>query len=50
MTRECFYEDVKAGDRGRSPAVTVTREMIRTCADLTGDHTPIHVDEEYARV
>ena len=24
--------------------MTVTREMIRTYADLTGDHTPIHVD------
>ena len=49
MPKERFYEAVKVGDTGRSPEVTVTREMIRTYADLTGDHTPIHVDEEYAR-
>ena len=49
MTTECFYEDVKVGDKGTSPQVTVTREMIGAYADLTGDHTPIHVDEDYAR-
>ena len=49
MTTECFYEDVKVGDTGAGPEVTVTAEMIRTYADLTGDHTPIHVDEEYAK-
>ena len=49
MTTEIFYEDVKVGDKGTSPQVTVTREMIGAYADLTGDHTPIHVDEDYAR-
>ena len=49
MPTESFYEDVKVGDTGRSPEVAVTSEMIRTYADLTGDHTPIHVDEEYAK-
>ena len=38
MAEERFYEDVKVGDTGRSPEVAVTREMIRACADLTGDH------------
>lgn len=49
MTTERFYEDVRVGDSGRSPEVTVTREMILAYADLTGDHTPIHVDEDYAQ-
>ena len=48
MAEERFYEDVKVGDTGRSPEVAVTREMIRAYADLTGDHTLIHVDEECA--
>lgn len=28
---------------------TVTEEAVRLYADLTGDHNPVHVDEEYAR-
>lgn len=47
--RELYFDDVKPGDEGVSPEVTVTREMIRAFADLTGDHTPIHVDEDFAR-
>lgn len=49
MTRECYYEDVKVGDKGVTPKVTVSKEMILAYADLTGDRTPVHVDEEYAR-
>lgn len=47
--RELYFDEVKPGDEGVSPEVTVTREMIRAFADLTGDHTPIHVDEDFAR-
>jgi len=49
MTVERFYEDAKVGDECTTPSVTVTAAMISAYADLTGDHTPIHVDEEYAR-
>ena len=47
--QEKYYDDVKVGDEGKTPEVTVTKEMIKAYADLCGDHTPIHVDEEYAR-
>ena len=33
----------------REPAFTVTEAHIKTYADLTGDHTPVHIDEEYAK-
>ena len=49
MTSELYYEDLKVGDKGTGPEVTVTREMIKAYADLTGDHTPIHVDEDFAK-
>jgi acyl dehydratase len=47
--QERYYDDVKLGDEGITPEVTVTKEMIRSYADLTGDHTPVHVDEEFAK-
>jgi 3-hydroxybutyryl-CoA dehydratase len=28
---------------------TITQEQLRAYADASGDHNPIHVDEEYAR-
>lgn len=46
---ERYYDEVRIGDEGTTPEVIVTREMIRTYADLTGDHTPVHVDEDFAR-
>lgn len=46
---ERYYDDVVVGEEGVSPEVTVSREMIHAYADLTGDHTPIHVDEDFAR-
>jgi acyl dehydratase len=44
-----YYEDAKVGDECVTASVTVTESMINTYADLTGDHTPVHVNEEYAR-
>lgn len=44
-----YWDDAKVGDRGASPTVTITGAMIDTYADLSGDHTPLHVDEEYAK-
>ena len=29
-----------------SPSVTVTEAMVNAYAELTGDFTPVHVDEE----
>ena len=49
QVRECYYDDVAVGDEGTTPEVTVTKEMILAYADVSGDHTPVHVDEEYAR-
>lgn len=46
---ERFYDDVKVGDEGTTPEITVTREMILAYADVSGDHTPVHVDEAYAK-
>jgi len=46
---ERYYDDVTVGDVGISPTFTVTAEHIMTYADLTGDHTPVHTDEEYAK-
>ena len=43
-----YFDDLKPGDRGVTPEVTVTREMIQRFADLTGDHTPVHVDDDFA--
>lgn len=49
MTFERYFEDVQVGDEGISPTLTVTEAHINTYADLTGDHTPVHTDEAYAR-
>jgi acyl dehydratase len=45
---EKYWDDAKLGDECISPTYTVTRERILAYADLTGDHTPVHVDQEYA--
>jgi acyl dehydratase len=49
MTEEKYWDDAKVGDECVSPSVTVTQAMVDTYAELTGDFTPIHVDEEYAK-
>ena len=49
MAVERYWDDAKVGDEGVSPTMTVTGAMIDMYADVSGDHTPLHVDEEYAR-
>jgi acyl dehydratase len=49
MNNERYFDDVKVGDCGVSPELTVTEEHIMTFAKLTGDFTPVHIDEEYAK-
>ena len=46
---ERFWDDAKEGDECVSPTFTVTEQHINAYADLTGDHTPVHVDEAYAK-
>ena len=48
MSLEKYWDDAKVGDACVSPTYTVTKERILAYADLTGDHTPVHVDEDYA--
>jgi acyl dehydratase len=44
-----YWDDAKEGDEGVTPSITVTGEMIDKYADVSGDHTPLHVDDAYAR-
>lgn len=43
-----YYEDAKVGDTCFTPSFTVTGEVIDTYARVSGDHNPVHIDEEYA--
>jgi acyl dehydratase len=45
---EKYWDDAREGDECVSPTYTVTKERILAYAELTGDYTPVHVDEEYA--
>lgn len=47
-TIERYWDDAAVGDECVSPSYRVTKQRILAYADLTGDHTPVHVDEEYA--
>lgn len=47
-TVEKYWDDAQVGDTCVSPTDTVTKERILAYADLTGDHTPVHVAEAYA--
>lgn len=49
MVEGRYYEDAKVGDEGVTPSLTVTEAHLLGYADISGDHTPLHVDEEYAR-
>ena len=49
MAEDRYWEDCEVGDEAVSPTVKVTGAVIDMYADVSGDHTPLHVDEEYAR-
>lgn len=46
---ERYWDDAKVGDECLSPEYVVTEARVMAYADLTGDHTPVHTDEAYAR-
>lgn len=48
-TPEKYWDDAKEGDECTSPTYTVTAARIDAYAELTGDFTPVHVNEEYAK-
>jgi acyl dehydratase len=49
QTPEKYWDDAQVGDSCTSPTYLVTGERIDAYAEITGDYTPVHVDEEYAR-
>ena len=44
-----YWDDAVVGEACVSPAYEVTEARVMAYADLTGDHTPVHTDEAYAR-
>lgn len=48
-TAERTWDDAQDGDVCVSPTYVVTEERINAYAALTGDYTPVHIDEEYAK-
>jgi acyl dehydratase len=48
-TPERYWDDGREGDECTSPTYHVTEARINAYAELTGDFTPVHVDEEYAK-
>jgi acyl dehydratase/catechol 2,3-dioxygenase-like lactoylglutathione lyase family enzyme len=44
-----YWDDVEIGDEEISPEMVVTSKMIMAYAELTGDFTPVHTNEEYAK-
>jgi acyl dehydratase len=49
MTASATFESVEVGDRLPEMKKEVTREQITAYAEASGDHNPIHLDEEFAR-
>jgi acyl dehydratase len=44
-----YFEDFQVGETFHSPAKTMTDAHFLCFAELTGDHHPIHYDDEYAK-
>jgi acyl dehydratase len=44
-----YYDDFNVGDQWDTPRRTITETDVVNFAALTGDHNPIHTDEEYAK-
>ncbi|MGI8847505.1 MAG: MaoC family dehydratase [Candidatus Dormibacteria bacterium] len=50
MTAELVRGGVGVGDEMAPLARTVTQEQVNAYAQASGDHNPIHLDEEFARM
>src|SRR5687768_13544274 len=48
-TPEKYWDDAREGDTCVSPTYVVTEARINAYAELTGDFTPVHIDEAYAK-
>lgn len=48
-TPEKYWDDAQVGDECTSPSYTFTAARLDAYAELTGDFTPVHVDEAYAK-
>lgn len=44
-----YYEELNVGDSWESPRRTITEADVVMFAALSGDHNPIHTDEEFAK-
>jgi len=44
-----YWDDAVVGATCVSPPYEVTEARVMAYADLSGDHTPVHTDEAYAR-
>ena len=49
MIEEKYWDDAVVGESCVSPEYEVTEARVMAYADLTGDHTPVHTDEAYAK-
>ena len=49
MSTDKTWDEAVIGESCTSPAYEVTEARVMAYADLTGDHTPVHTDEAYAR-
>ncbi|MBV8620487.1 MAG: MaoC family dehydratase [Curvibacter sp.] len=48
-TPEKYWDDAREGDVCLSPGYEVSEARINAYAELSGDYTPVHIDEDYAR-
>lgn len=49
MSLVLHFDQLRIGDRWKSPARTITESDISNFAGLTGDFDPLHMDHEYAK-
>ncbi len=47
--RELYWDECDVGDACESGDYEVTEARVMAYAELTGDFTPVHTDEDYAR-
>jgi acyl dehydratase len=48
MTAGHYYDDARVGDEWRTPRITVTESHVLAYAGVSGDYSPLHLDELYA--